>query len=373
MSVNLLVIDYDSSHNWYEAFRGQTVRVNGVDCTINVEQTAFEHISLSASADTAVLDIASSPDPIFGSTQKYVRRFQPDFCLIRNVARGVHLRDYRNILYGLHYAGVGSVNSLSAIISCQERAVVYAELNKLRRTMGDAFPFIPATYHSNLDDALNISPVQFPSVVKVGTSCAGYGKLKADDAIAFRDIRTTLSMVNEYFTVESFQNCVCDVRVQKIGTRVRAFTRSSDSWKGNMGNTTPYNEIEVSPLFQGAALAAGGLFGGLDILSVDFLQLEDGRFVILEVNDTATGLNSLHYDEDVADIVGITVQRFEEHMTHSIKRQQEICRQFEDVSGSVIAVEEGPKKPLPFLGVLTGMAEAAARGQKVDEIANEVV
>ena len=356
MSVNLLVIDYDSSHNWYDAFRGRTVVINGVECNIVVEQTAFEHISLSASADSAVLDIASSPDPIYGSSQKNNRRFVPDFCLIRNVARGIHHRDYRNILYGLNYAGVGSVNSMASIISCQDRAVVYAELNKLHRTKGDAFPFITAVYHSNLDDAINIAPVEFPSVVKVGTTCAGYGKLKADDVTAFRDIRTTLSMVNEYFTVEPFQKCICDVRVQKIGSRLRAFTRSSDTWKGNMGNTTPYTEVEISPLFEGAALAAADLFGGLDILSVDFLKLEDGNFVILEVNDSATGLNSLHYDEDVADIVDITLHRFQEHMVHNIKRQQEICHKVkeEDMSGSTHAGGDKKNKPLPFLGGLVG-------------------
>lgn len=58
--------------------------------------------------------------------------------------------------------------------------------------------------------------------------------------------------------------------------------------------------------FQGAAFTAVGLFVGLDTLSVDFLQLEDGGFVILKVNNTATGLNSLHYDEDVVHIAKIT-------------------------------------------------------------------
>ena len=225
MSVNILVVDYDSSHDWYAAFRGKTVLVGGVQCKINVEQTAFEHISLSASGEAAVLDIEPSPDPILGSSQKNSRRFIPDFCLIRNVARGVHGRDYRNILYGLHYAGVGSVNSLSSIISCQERAVVYAELMKLNREMGDMFPFIPAVYHANLDDSTSIATTAFPSVVKIGPSCAGYGKLKADSATAFRDIRTTMSMMNDYFTVEPFQEAVCDVRVQKIGNTIRSFTR----------------------------------------------------------------------------------------------------------------------------------------------------
>ena len=81
-----------------------------------------------------------------------------------------------------------------------------------------------------------------------------------------------------------------------------------------MGNTTPYVEVAVTPLFRSAADAASRMFGGLDILSVDFLQLANGTYVILEVNDTATGLNSLHYEEDVADIVATTLHGFEAHM-----------------------------------------------------------
>lgn len=138
-----------------------------------------------------------SEDPIFGTSQKFHRRVSPDMCLIRNVCRGVHNNDFRNFLYGLHYAGIPSVNSLPSIIACQERVAIYAELNRLRRDMGsEAFPFIQATYHPNLDEALIIDPV-VPVVVKTGTTCAGYGKMLLKTEQQFMDYKTTLSMGTE--------------------------------------------------------------------------------------------------------------------------------------------------------------------------------
>ena len=145
----------------------------------------------------SVVDTADNGDPIFGTSQKFHRRVSPDMCLIRNVCRGVHNNDFRNFLYGLHYAGIPSVNSLPSIIACQERVAIYAELNRLRRDMGsEAFPFIQATYHPNLDEALIIDPV-VPVVVKTGTTCAGYGKMLLKTEQQFMDYKTTLSMGTE--------------------------------------------------------------------------------------------------------------------------------------------------------------------------------
>ena len=92
----LLVVDYDSSHDWYAAFKAHAG-------WLQIEQTAWSLISLAASEETCIVDIAPSPDPILFSSQKRARRVEPDAVLVRNVCRGVHGADYRHLLYGLHY------------------------------------------------------------------------------------------------------------------------------------------------------------------------------------------------------------------------------------------------------------------------------
>ena len=85
-------------------------------------------------------------------------------------------------------------------------------------------------------------------------------------------------VLNADFTVEPYCKAQHDIRVQMIGDHIRAYSRVSDSWKGNMGNTR-YAHVEVTDAYRRAATACSKLFGGLDILSLDYLLLEDGSEV----------------------------------------------------------------------------------------------
>ena len=379
----LLVIDYDSSINWSEVFKGATVpggSSGSKRVPVRVEQTAWDLVSLAATGDKCVVDIRPSPDPIFGTTQKHHRRVEPDFCLIRNVCRGAHGADFRNLLYGLHFAGIPSVNSLGSIIACQERAVIYAELNQLQREMGEeAFPFIQATYHPNLDEALIISPEigkegkkddedeqkekeegeskeasssSAAVVVKVGTSCAGYGKMRLTTEQQFMDYKTTLSMGTEYFTVEPYCPALHDVRVQLVGGHVRAYKRTSDSWKGNMGNTR-YADIPVTDAYRRAAEACAQLFGGLDILSLDYLRLKDGRQVILELNDSMTGFHDSHAAEDRARVRDCVLRKWAGHVAKMARLATKTA------SASAAAAAAGVSRSASCGGSSDGSGDAA--------------
>ena len=131
------------------------------------------------------------------------------------------------------------------MLAFQERAVVYAELNRLRRAHGAAvFPFIKTSFHPNLDESLIIDPpidgaevassggARGGVVVKSGTTCAGYGKMRLTSESDFIDFKTTLSMGSDYFTVERAVEVVADLRVQIVGDTTRVYKRSSDTWKG---------------------------------------------------------------------------------------------------------------------------------------------
>ena len=54
----LLVIDYDSSINWYAVFAGCVVELDdGTSRPVQVEQTAWDNVSLAATGDSCIVDI----------------------------------------------------------------------------------------------------------------------------------------------------------------------------------------------------------------------------------------------------------------------------------------------------------------------------
>jgi glutathione synthase/RimK-type ligase-like ATP-grasp enzyme len=123
------------------------------------------------------------------------------------------------------------------------------------------------------------------------------------------DFITTLMMGSDYFTVEPFVPNKGDIRIQKIGMHTRAYRRVNlDNWKGNVG-PSELEDIEMRPEFHVWAEECAMVFGGLDILSIDLLEREDGSLVVLELNDTATGLNPNHHAEDMQHIKELVLHK----------------------------------------------------------------
>jgi len=186
-------------------------------------------------------------------------------------------------------------------------------------------------------------------VIKVGSTCAGYGKLRTHNPSDWDDAQKLLALSPDYYTAEAFegavdqdlrvfclrnfrsrksessQNSCCspspgtttsaDEEEQKV-FHMRAYTRQGGtSWKGNVGNVV-YTEIELTPFLENVGKLVGEkLFahlGGLDIFSVDLLRRSDGTYVILEVNDSATGLNERYQQEDMERIAKICVAKLRE-------------------------------------------------------------
>jgi len=252
------------------------------------------------------------------STQKEDRIVRPDFVLIRNFPRNIHGVDYRNILIGLMYAKLPAVNSLESVFMAMERPLMYAELNSIRRRLGnDKFPVIDMNYYPN-QMIHSVSPYpydssttpSFPLVCKVGSTHAGYGKIQAESDAQFKDMRSVLALHQDYYTTEPFiQNIDYEFRVQKIGEHYRAFKRNSDtSWKRNWGNLQ-FEDHPMKNEYKIWADECAKIFGGLDILAIDILHTKDNKDVIIEVNDTACGLMWDHEEEDIGYIREVVLKR----------------------------------------------------------------
>jgi len=301
----LLVIDASPDTNWYALFKDQ----HGAQSRrIRVEQTEWSLIDLFVDKEGCHVSIKPSPEPFLGTTQKYEREVIPDFLLIRQYVRGVHSTEWVNMLLGFMIANIPSVNSLTSIFQSTQRAISISELKKIEKRLGHSqFPFVPITYLPNTLTTPLLPSKAFPLVAKVGSSCAGVGKMRFVDA-DWSDFAGTMAMFREYVTTEPLLKNVGDVRIQKIGEHVRAYQRKGSNWKGNVGEST-VTDLPVTPQYLLWAEEAAKIFGGLDILSIDCVVDEAGNHTILEVNDTATGLNPHHKQEDLLRIRDLVLKR----------------------------------------------------------------
>eukprot|EP01129_Flabellula_baltica_P015442 TRINITY_DN7875_c0_g1_i2.p1 TRINITY_DN7875_c0_g1~~TRINITY_DN7875_c0_g1_i2.p1 ORF type:complete len:225 (-),score=51.25 TRINITY_DN7875_c0_g1_i2:22-696(-) len=216
-------------------------------------------------------------------------------------------------------AGIPAVNSVDSVYMCLDRVFCYSELLGLQRKMGkDQFEVVPMSYYPNEKislscpsplDSSNTTP--YPLVMKVGTGHEGRGKVRIFDKGSFKDITGILALDKQYYTTEPFIDFVYEYRVQKIGNHYRAFKRfSRDSWKqeGDMY----YESMEVTDQFKMWADECSNLFGGLDMLGIDVLHTEDGRDIIIEVNDCGTGLVYEYQDEDLQHIKELVLNKMNE-------------------------------------------------------------
>ncbi|XP_032672542.1 synapsin, partial [Odontomachus brunneus] len=297
----LLVID-DQNTDWSKYFRGR--RLHG-DYEIRVEQAEFRELSLTASEAGTVVSMA-----VYRNGTKVIRSFKPDFVLIRQNLRDAG-EDYKNLLLGLMYGGVPSVNNLTAIYNFQDKPWVFAHLLGLQRRLGkDNFPLIEQSYYPNHREMVSAS--RYPVVVKLGHAHGGTGKARAETNQEFLDLASLAAMANTYCTAEPYIDTKYDVHVQKIGNNYKAFMRKSISgnWKSNTGSAM-LEQLSVSERHRTWVDHVAQLFGGLDICAIELLVGKDGREHIIEVNDSALSLMGDSQEEDrrhIADLVTAKMQ-----------------------------------------------------------------
>jgi hypothetical protein len=115
------------------------------------------------------------------------------------------------------------------------------------------------------------------------------------------------------------------MRLQKIGNHYRAYKRTSPNWKGNTGNASVIETMEMTPAYKLMIDEAAKVFGGLDICALDLLHSEvDGREYILELNDTAIGLVHKFEEEDMMHMRDVVRLRMEEHFLKRDGIEEEI-------------------------------------------------
>ena len=187
-----------------------------------------------------------------------------------------HFKTQHAALSLVRASGVRCLNSANAIICASDRVSLAAQLKKC------GLPVVSAHYFLGSAGIGYFHTPTLPCVLKIGNWHMGYGKLKVCTREVWSDAADLAFITHEAMAVEPFLKYRRDLRILILGDSMVCFERVPSQWRANVcpaeGRIVDL-PTELADMSKKAALCIGA-----EILGVDWIELDDGQWVLLEAN-----------------------------------------------------------------------------------------
>jgi ribosomal protein S6--L-glutamate ligase len=184
---------------------------------------------------------------------------------------------HRTLLEMVRLAGIPCLSSADVLLRGYDRLSMLNELKQAGLPVAD-FEVVVG------DRMLGVIRPDFPAVVKVGNYHGGFGKVLIHSEEQWTDLVDLSFVTDEYITVEPYIDYVRDIRTLAVGDRIWGMSRQGRYWKVNQ-LTTGYALMDLPEELIGYTRRAMAHLG-TEVLALDILEDKEGRYTVLESNDT---------------------------------------------------------------------------------------
>jgi ribosomal protein S6--L-glutamate ligase len=186
-----------------------------------------------------------------------------------------HFPNHRDVLELIRFSRVPCLNTADVLLRDLHR------LGMLHTLRECGLPVVPFTGFVGETLMKQVHP-QVPSVIKIGTHHAGYGKMRLTTLEQWQDMTDVVVATHTYSTIEPFIDYVRDIRILAVGDKMWAMGRKGSRWKANSGTVDMQRIAAPDVLYEYTQRVVNHI--GADILALDILETQDGEFYVLESN-----------------------------------------------------------------------------------------
>jgi hypothetical protein len=203
---------------------------------------------------------------------------------------------------------------VESLIAFTDRSNAIHAGHVVEQQLPNDFQMVPIDYYPNLGE-LYFDNIQYPIVAKVGSCHSGYGKMMFKGKNSnLDDFHGLVAMTRDFVTVEPFLDKDFEYRLQKMGKKIRVFSRESKThdWKANVGEATII-DLPVTKRHLRIVEAVAKLYAPFEIFGLDMMVTKDGQEYCMEINDSSIGFVDPHIKEDSQSLVELISDMVKSH------------------------------------------------------------